>query len=76
MICSNCGPITLSPAQQFGGKLAGAAAAAMLGVKMTKEPVVGVLCALVGLWIGHEIDKRCPQCGDNCHSQNDPPGVL
>jgi predicted RNase H-like nuclease len=62
-VCQNCGPLTISPAQQVAGKITLAAAGATLGLKATKDPLVAVVCGLVGLWGGHEIDKRCPQCG-------------
>jgi predicted RNA-binding Zn-ribbon protein involved in translation (DUF1610 family) len=62
-VCPNCGPLTISPAQQFAGKVTLAAAGAVLGLKASKDPVIVILCGLVGLWGGHEIDKRCPQCG-------------
>ena len=61
--CPNCGPVTITPAQQFAGKLAFSAAGALLGLKAAKDPMVAVVCALVGLGVGHVIDQRCPQCG-------------
>ena len=62
-VCPQCGVLNLSPAQQFGAKLAFGVGGAVLGIKATKDPIVAGLCIVTGLLIGSEIDKRCPQCG-------------
>jgi len=66
-ICPNCGVIERTVAQQIGGKITFGLAAAALGAKTVKDPMVALVCALAGLAVGHAIDqqvnKTCPQCG-------------
>jgi len=62
-LCPRCGLLNLSPTQQLGAKLAFGAGGALLGLNATRDPGVAALCLLLGLLIGNEIDKRCPQCG-------------
>lgn len=61
--CPNCGPLMISPSQQIAGKLTLGAAGAIMGFKASRDPVITLVSGLIGLWVGHEIDKRCPQCG-------------
>jgi predicted RNA-binding Zn-ribbon protein involved in translation (DUF1610 family) len=65
--CPNCGVIERSVAQEIGGKITFALAAAALGTRAAKKPVVVIACVLGGLALGHYIDqevsKRCPRCG-------------
>lgn len=65
--CPNCGVIQQSVAQQIGGKITFALAAAALGTRTAKNPLVVIACVLGGLVLGHYIDqevsKRCLQCG-------------
>lgn len=60
--CPNCG---LTVGEQFGGRLALAATGAYFGGRV--DPLVGLVAALVGIWLGHQyIDSQirtCPQCG-------------
>jgi hypothetical protein len=63
LACSKCGPVSLTPAQQLGGKIFGGSAGAVFGANVAKEPLIGLVCGLLGIWIGNEIDKRCPICG-------------
>jgi len=53
----------MSPTQQFAAKATFGAGAALFGLRAAQDPVVTVFFLLIGLAIGHEIDKRCPQCG-------------
>ncbi len=66
-VCPNCAVINLTVGQQIGGRLACAAAGALFGGRVLKNPVAMLVCILVGLAIGNQIDtevaKRCPQCG-------------
>jgi len=65
--CPNCGVIEQTVAQQIGGKITFAVAAAALGRRAAKNPLVTAVAVLGGVLIGHfidqEISKRCPQCG-------------
>lgn len=65
--CPNCGLIELTVAQQLGGKLACGAASYAFGARVSKNPVIAILCTVAGIAIGNAIDKeiskRCPQCG-------------
>jgi hypothetical protein len=61
--CPTCGPVSITPAQQVGGKLALTAAGAMLGAHVGRDPIVVLICAFAGMWLGHQIDLRCPGCG-------------
>ena len=66
-ICPNCGVIERTVAQQIGGKITFGLAAAALGTRAAKNPLITAVCVVVGLMVGHYIDqevsKRCPQCG-------------
>ena len=66
-ICPNCGVIERTIAQQIGGKITFGLAAAALGTRAVKNPLITAVCVVVGLMVGHYIDqevsKRCPQCG-------------
>ncbi len=66
-ICPNCGAIERTVAQQIGGKITFGLAAAALGTRTVKNPLITAVCVVVGLMVGHYIDqevsKRCPQCG-------------
>jgi hypothetical protein len=66
-ICPNCGVIERNVAQQIGGKIAFGLAAAALGTRTVKNPLITAVCVVAGLVVGHYIDhevgKRCPQCG-------------
>lgn len=65
--CPKCGIIERTVAQQIGGRITFGLAGLAFGQKALKDPVLAALCALVGLFLGHQIDqevsKRCPQCG-------------
>lgn len=62
VFCPNCG---LTVGEQFGGKLALAAAGLYFGGKV--DPLLGLAVGLIGAWLGHTyIDstiRTCPQCG-------------
>ena len=66
-ICPNCGVIERTVAQQIGGKITFGLAAAALGARAIKNPLIAAACVVTGLMVGHYIDqevsKRCPQCG-------------
>jgi hypothetical protein len=66
-ICPNSGVIERTVAQQIGGKITFGLAAAALGTRTVKNPLVTAVCAIADLMVGHYIDqevcKRCPQCG-------------
>lgn len=66
-ICPNCGVIERTVAQQIGGKITFGLAAAALGTRAAKNPLITAVCVVAGLMVGHYIDqevsKRCPQCG-------------
>jgi predicted RNA-binding Zn-ribbon protein involved in translation (DUF1610 family) len=67
-ICPNCGVIERTVAQQLGGKITFGLAAAALGTRALKNPLITAVCVVAGLMLGHYIDqevsKRCPQCGE------------
>jgi predicted RNA-binding Zn-ribbon protein involved in translation (DUF1610 family) len=66
-ICPNCGVIERTVAQQIGGKITFGLAAAALGTRAVKNPLITAVCVVAGLILGHymdlEVSKRCPQCG-------------
>jgi predicted RNA-binding Zn-ribbon protein involved in translation (DUF1610 family) len=65
--CPNCGVIERGVAQQIGGKITFALAAAVFGTRAARNPLFVIACILGGLALGDHIDrevsKRCPQCG-------------
>ena len=66
-ICSSCGAIERTVAQQIGGKITFGLAAAALGTRIVKNPLITAVCVAAGLIVGHYIDqevsKSCPRCG-------------
>jgi predicted RNA-binding Zn-ribbon protein involved in translation (DUF1610 family) len=67
VICPKCGVIERSVSQQIGGKIAFRLAAAALGTRAAKNPLIVAICVVGGLALGHymdqEVSKWCPQCG-------------
>lgn len=67
VICPNCGLIERTVAQQMGGRLVFAGAAAAFGAKVLRNPVSAILLTIAGYAVGkyldQEISKVCPQCG-------------
>lgn len=66
-ICPNRGVIERTVAQQIGGKITFGLAAAALGTRAVKNPLITAGCVVVGLIVGHyldqEVSKLCPQGG-------------
>jgi hypothetical protein len=66
-ICSRCGVIERTVAQQIGGRITFGVAAAALGARALKDPMIIIVCIVAGWMLGNyldqEISKRCPRCG-------------
>jgi len=56
VICPRCGVIERTVAQQIGGKITFGLAAAALGTRAVKNPLVAAFCVVAGLMLGHYID--------------------
>ena len=67
VFCPNCGILERTVAQQIGGKITFGLAALAFGKKALKDPVLSLICAIGGLFLGHQLDQRisqvCPECG-------------
>ncbi|HUJ31572.1 MAG TPA: hypothetical protein VLY23_09855 [Candidatus Acidoferrum sp.] len=61
-VCPNHGVV--SPFYQAGSPLAGAAAMGTLAHNLSKgDPLITLLFAGVGWWLGSQTANHCPQCG-------------
>jgi hypothetical protein len=66
-ICPICGVVSLTVGQQIGATVTCGLIGAAFGSQATKNAGVTLGCALAGLLLGsyidHVIEKRCPRCG-------------
>lgn len=64
--CPSCGKL-VTIGQRIGTTIACGLTGAVLGAGATKNPIAGLLCFFVGLFVGRAIDTyletHCPHCG-------------